>query len=231
MSHLRLGRSLALPDAQDRFKRTPLPKIVMKLLLFSDLHADADAARRVVELAKTVDVVVGAGDFGNLRRALGGCIDILKGIDRPAGLVAGNNESTEELTDACRGWLNAHVLHGSGVTLGGVSFFGVGGGVPVTPFGSWSYDFTEAQAADLLKDCPAGGVLVSHSPPKGVVDVSSGGQSLGSVAVRDAVLRCRPALVVCGHIHASAGRQAVLGSSTVVNAGPVAIPWDLPSGG
>ena len=56
----------------------------------------------------------------------------------------------------------------------------------MTPFGPWSYDFTEEQAAELLAGCPRGCVLVSHSPPKGTVDVDSRGRSLGSVAVRDA---------------------------------------------
>jgi Icc-related predicted phosphoesterase len=80
-----------------------------------------------------------------------------------------------------------------------VEFFGLGGGIPVTPFGAWSYDFTEEQAAELLSGCPKGGVLVSHSPPKGAVDVDSRGRSLGSVAVRDAVDRLEPVLVVCAH--------------------------------
>jgi Icc-related predicted phosphoesterase len=199
----------------------------MKLLLFSDLHADAAAARRLVERARGVDVVVSAGDLGNVRRNLRVSIDVLKAIDRPVVLVAGNNESTEELAAACRGWAQAHVLHGSGVTIAGVEFFGLGGGVPVTPFGAWSWDFTEEQAAALLASCPAGCVLVSHSPPKGAVDVSSSGQSLGSVAVREAVLRLQPRLVVCGHIHACAGQTARLGASPVVNAGPDGVAWDL----
>jgi Icc-related predicted phosphoesterase len=199
----------------------------VKLLLFSDLHASAGAARDLVERARSADVVVGAGDFGNVRRQLRVCLDVLRAIDRPAVLVPGNNESTDELAAACRGWPGAHVLHGSGVTLAGVPFFGLGGGIPVTPFGAWSYDFTEEEAADLLRGCPAGCVLVSHSPPKGAVDVTSSGQSLGSVAVRDAVLRLRPALVVCGHIHACAGQQATLGSSPVVNAGPAGVGWVL----
>jgi uncharacterized protein len=199
----------------------------MKLLLFSDLHADADAARQLVERARTADILIGAGDFGNLRRQLPVCIDILRAIDKPAVLVAGNNESTEELIDACRDWPSAHVLHGSGITLAGATFFGLGGGVPVTPFGSWSYDFTEEQAAELLSGCPTGCVLVSHSPPHGAVDVSSRGQSLGSVAVRQTVLRQRPILVVCGHIHACAGQQAMLGTTPVVNAGPQDVEWLL----
>jgi Icc-related predicted phosphoesterase len=199
----------------------------MNLLLFSDLHADTAAARKLVERARAADVVVGAGDLGNVRRDVGACIDVLRAIDRPAVLVAGNNESTEELREACRAWPQAHVLHGSGVTLAGVPFFGVGGGIPVTPFGPWSYDFTEEEAAELLAGCPEGCVLVSHSPPNGAVDVSSGGRSLGSVAVRDIVLSRRPRLVVCGHIHASAGQQALLGRSPVVNAGPGGVEWVL----
>src|SRR5262249_7874393 len=104
---------------------------------------------------------------------------------------------------------------------------GLGGGVPVTPFGSWSYDLTEEQAAGLLAGCPPGAVLVSHSPPQGAVDVSSRGQSLGSVSVRAAIQRTRPLLVVCGHIHASAGQQASIGTTPVVNAGPAGVWWEL----
>ena len=199
----------------------------MKLLLLSDVHNDARAARRLVDRAAAVDVVIGAGDFGNVRRDLRPCIDVLRAIQRPAVLVAGNNESTEELREACRTWKSAHVLHGSGVTLHGVSFFGIGGGIPVTPFGSWSYDFTEEEATVLLAECPAGCVLVSHSPPQGAVDRDSRGRNLGSAAVRDAVMRLAPVLVVCGHIHASAGQHARLGTSPVVNAGPDGVVWEL----
>lgn len=74
----------------------------MKLLLFSDLHTNASAAERLVERARAADVIVGAGDFGNLRRDIEVCIDVLRRAGKPAILVAGNNESTEELAAACR---------------------------------------------------------------------------------------------------------------------------------
>lgn len=202
----------------------------MRLLLFSDLHCDLRAARRLVELASSVDIVVGAGDFGNMRRGVEVAIDALRTIDRPAVLVPGNAESCEELADACRVWPAARVLHGSGVTIDGVPFFGLGGAVPVTPFGSWSYDFSEEQATELLAGCPAGGVLVSHSPPHGAVDVAAGGQSLGSTAVRAAIERTVPRLVVCGHIHHSTGQHASIGATPVVNAGPRGVIWDLEAG-
>jgi Icc-related predicted phosphoesterase len=131
------------------------------------------------------------------------------------------------LINACRAWNQAHVLHGRHTKIDGITFFGIGGGIPVTPFGSWSYDFTEKQARDLLNDCPPGGVLVSHSPPKGILDISSNGRSLGSKAVRDAIEHKKPDLVVCGHIHGSAGQTRLFGETTVINAGPHGIIWNL----
>lgn len=201
--------------------------ITMRLLVFSDLHRDSVAARQLVERSRGVDVVVGAGDFATTRRGIEDCLAVLREIDRPAVVVAGNSETTEELAEACRSWPRAHVLHGSGVTLSGVPFFGLGAAVPVTPFGDWSYDLTEDEAAKLLASCPPGAVLVTHSPPKGAADADSSGRSLGSTAVRDAVLRASPRLVVCGHIHASWGQRATLGESPVVNVGPAGLEWEL----
>ncbi len=200
----------------------------MKLLLFSDLHCDAGAARQLVERARTADLVVGAGDFGTVRRGLAKTLDVLRAIEAPAVVVPGNGESFEELQAACRSWSSVHVLHGSGTAIDGVDIFGLGGGVPVTPFGDWSWDFTEEQAAQLLADCPQGGILVSHSPPKGAADVSSAGGSFGSTAVREAVEAKHPRLVVCGHIHESWGRQEKIGDSLVVNAGPQGVELELP---
>jgi Icc-related predicted phosphoesterase len=192
----------------------------MKLLLFSDLHSDFRTASKLVEMSKDVDVVVGAGDFCIGRRGLAQIVNALALIEKPTVLVPGNSESEEELINACRLWQSAHVLHGSGITIEDIDFFGIGGGIPITPFGAWSYDFTEEEAFELLRGCPPGCILVSHSPPKGVLDRSSDGRSLGSRAVRETVNIKKPGLVVCGHIHASSCMSDRLGDTVVINAGP-----------
>jgi Icc-related predicted phosphoesterase len=201
----------------------------MKLLLFSDVHRDINKCQKLVELAHTeaIDVVVGAGDFGSFRRGLEAVISTLSKISKPAILVPGNSESDTELLEACQTWPAATVLHGTGTTVDQVNFWGIGGGIPVTPFGPWSFDFTEEAAKALLADCPPAAVLVSHSPPKGVVDRDSSGRNLGSVAIRETILFRQPRLVVCGHIHAAAGQYTMLGETPVVNAGPEGIIWDL----
>ena len=200
----------------------------MKLLVFSDLHNDFCTASKLVELSNTVDVVVGAGDFCVARRGLDEIIAPLSAITKPTVVVPGNSESDQELSKACRSWKTARVLHGRRVTIAEIPFFGIGGGIPITPFGSWSYDFTEDEAYDLLRDCPSGGVLVSHSPPAGVLDLSSDGRSLGSQAVRETILIKKPNLVVCGHIHGSAGQIDRIGETTVINAGPRGIIYRFP---
>ena len=199
----------------------------MKLLVFSDLHNDFRTASKLVELSNTVDVVVGAGDFCVARRGLDEIIESLSAIAKPTVLVPGNSESEEELLQACQSWETARVLHGSRETIAETKFFGIGGGIPITPFGSWSYDFSEDEAYDLLRDCPSGGVLISHSPPLGVLDGSSDGRRLGSQAVRETILIKKPILVVSGHIHGSDGQIDRIAETPVINAGRKGIIWEL----
>ena len=199
----------------------------MRLLVFSDIHDDLRAASNLVKRSAEVDVVVGAGDYSMPRQGLGEIINALMKIQKPTALVSGNCETTEELKAACRAWPNAQVLQGERVTLGGMSFYGIGGGIPITPFGSWSYDFSENEALQLLKDCPSGGVLISQSPPKGILDISSDGRSLGSTAIKETITNKNPLLVICGHIHASAGQIERFGETTIINAGPEGIIWNL----
>jgi len=52
----------------------------MKLLVFSDLHSDFRIASKLVALSQDVDVVVGAGDFCNVRRGLEEIIQALSAI-------------------------------------------------------------------------------------------------------------------------------------------------------
>ena len=190
----------------------------MKLLAASDLHTDLAAARRLVEASRGADVVVVAGDLASVHRGLEETVEALERIETPTVLVPGNNETDVALREACDGWVAATVLHGEATELDGRPFFGLGGGVPVTPW-DWSFDLTEADAAEMLASCPEGAVLVVHSPPLGHVD-RSGSRELGSEAVLRAIEEKRPAVALCGHIHESWGRESRIGPTPVINLGP-----------
>jgi len=190
----------------------------LKLLAFSDVHTDLDAAARLVEAARDADVVVCAGDLASVHRGLEPTVDALAAIDVPTVLVPGNNETDAALRDACAGWEAAAVLHGEAAEIDGQAFFGLGAGVPVTPW-DWSFDLAEDEAAAMLSGCAHGAVLVSHSPPKGYVDLSRG-THLGSEAVLRAIEGAQPVVALCGHIHESWGEEATIGATRVINLGP-----------
>lgn len=136
----------------------------------------------------------------------------LREIAAPVLLVPGNNETADALRAAAGDF--ATVLHGEGVEVEGVSFFGLGAGVPTTPW-DWSFDLTEEEAEGMLAGMPEGAVLLSHSPPKGHVD-----KGLGSAAVARAAERKQARAVLCGHIHEEWGNESRIGETFVRNLGP-----------
>lgn len=65
---------------------------------------------------------------------------------------------------------------------------------------------------------PAGiDVLITHTPPAGILDVSSRGRALGCPMLRAELPRIAPRVHCFGHVHASAGQRRI-GDTLFVNA-------------
>ncbi|MEM9844913.1 MAG: metallophosphoesterase family protein [Pseudomonadota bacterium] len=190
----------------------------MKIMAFSDLHLSRSRAVALVEASQTAELVIGAGDFCNQRQGLEQAMDMLSGIKAPFVAVPGNAESIKELRQAAPPGISP--LHGEGIEVEGLKIFGLGYGVPPTPFGDWSCDLSEEDAEAHLATCETADILILHSPPKGVADRTSTGASVGSVALHDAIARIQPQLALCGHIHDSWGQEGAIGRSRIVNLGP-----------
>lgn len=189
------------------------------MLAFSDLHRDLSQAEELVRMSAEADLVVGAGDFASVHEGLEEMIDVLAAIEAPTVLVPGNNETDEALRAAAASWEAATVLHGEGTTIDGVEVYGLGAGVPVTPW-DWSFDLDDEAATGMLAGCPEGALLVLHSPPKDHCDEAGDGNHFGSEALLAAIEGKRPRLAVCGHIHESWGCESRIGETPVRNLGP-----------
>ena len=197
----------------------------MRILAFSDLHCDLGRAADLVERSPDYDAVVCAGDLASVHSGLEETVAALRPIEVPVVLVPGNNETAAALRTACADWPAATVLHGEGTELDGVEVFGLGAGIPITPW-DWSFDLDEGEAEAALAGCPEGALLVLHSPPYGHVD-SSRGRHLGSRAILEAIEERGPRLAVCGHIHESWGERSVIGATPVLNLGPDGVDLDV----
>ncbi len=90
--------------------------------------------------------------------------------------------------------------------------------VPFTPFGTYR-EAPEEVIELCLPKFPVD-ILVSHSPPKGYLDMSRyhGGGHVGSEAVLKWIRKNKPLLSLHGHIHESPGTEK-LGKTTLVNPG------------
>jgi len=191
----------------------------VKLLAFSDLHRDLGQAAELVAMSAEADVVIGAGDFASIHEGLGETIEALAAIKTPTILVPGNNETEDALREAASDWSAATVLHGEGTSIDGVEFYGLGAGIPATPW-DWSFDLDDESASEMLAACPQGAVLVLHSPPQGHCDSNGHGDHFGSPALLEAIDEKQPRLSVCGHIHESWGCKSKIGETPVHNLGP-----------
>jgi Icc-related predicted phosphoesterase len=191
----------------------------VRILAFSDLHRNLEQAAQLVEMSADADVVIGAGDFASIHEGLEETIDALAPIAAPTLLVPGNNETEDALREAAAGWSAATVLHGDGTEIDGVEFYGLGAGIPVTPW-DWSFDLDDEAAAEKLSACPEGAVLVLHSPPQGHCDTNGSGEHFGSEALLRAIEEKRPRVAVCGHIHESWGCESRVGETPLRNLGP-----------
>jgi Icc-related predicted phosphoesterase len=191
----------------------------VRILAFSDLHRDLGQAAKLVEMSAEADVVIGAGDFASIHEGLEETIGALAAIGAPSVLVPGNNETADALREAAGAWPTATVLHGEGTAIDGVEFFGLGAGIPVTPW-EWSFDLDDEAAAAMLAPCPQGAVMVLHSPPRDHCDSASDGTHFGSPALLAAIEEKRPRVAVCGHIHESWGCESEVGGTPVRNLGP-----------
>ena len=197
----------------------------VNILAFSDLHRNVDAAQAIVDASREADVVVGAGDFATQGMGLRDTIDLLRAVLAPLVIVAGNHDDLDELRDACSAGNAIHVLHGEAATVAGIPFFGLGFEIPSgRRRDSWNRQLDEQEAAKLMRTCPPGAVLVTHSPPFGCADVQRNGAHEGSRAIRDAVMSAQPRLHLCGHIHQAWGTSGIVGRCPVHNLGPT-VNW------
>lgn len=196
----------------------------MKILAFSDLHRDKDAANVILSASVEADIVVGAGDFATKGTGAKDTLDILAQCRVPLVVVHGNHDAPSEIEHICGQAQNLHYLHGAGMTLRGISFFGLGGEIPSRNTFHWNASETEVNAAKMLTACPPNAVLITHTPPFGAADLQNNGNHEGSVSIRDAAENLAPQLLLCGHIHHAWGSHGKVASTPVHNLGPT-INW------
>jgi Icc-related predicted phosphoesterase len=197
----------------------------LKITCISDTHT----LHRELELPGG-DLLVHGGDFtmfGSNAAAIRDFNDWLGEQDYLHKIVIpGNHEGFLESDPSKRKWIsNARLLINESIEVMGLKIWGS----PVTPLYGGAFGLSsETDRRRLYAKIPEDvDILVTHGPPFGILDKAPGSDNhAGCRELLQAVLRVKPRLHICGHIHGAHGTYNS-GETLFVNAALLGQDGDL----
>jgi len=196
---------------------------MLKILAFADMHGSKKAFKDIKKKSKDVDLLVCAGDISIFERDIKKILKDFNNIGKPMILIAGNHESEYELKTLCKKYENIFFLIDSGYSVGQYHFIcaeGNGFSHEDKRFEKIGKKFLKKIHKIRKSDKNARFILVTHAPPhKTKLDKIMGGYS-GNKAIRRFIVKAKPHLALCGHIHENAKKKDTIGKTRVINPGP-----------
>ena len=181
----------------------------MRILHISDTHG---YHRRLKNLPEA-DVIVHSGDI-TMTGGADEAVDFMEWFcDLPYAhkvFIAGNHDFCLHGGEPDGLDPNCHYLCNDSVVIEGLKFYGIPLSVETAVSGTLA-----ASYAAIPDDTD---VLITHQPPKNILDLSEG-YGYGSLELRNVVMRIRPRVHLFGHIHDAAG--IVTAGDTVFSNGAV----------
>ena len=195
-----------------------------KILLFSDIHGDFLAIKKLKQKAKSVDFCICAGDITNFSKDIERVVKELNSFKKPIFFVPGNHEDESEVFEiANRLFKSPNIVSVNNKLLEYNDFIIIGSEVNGFSREDERFElFTKLVTKELKnkKYHDKKIILVTHAPPYNTkLDPVSPGYHVGSKSVLDTIKILKPIIAVSGHIHEPAGATQKIGKTLAVNAG------------
>lgn len=193
----------------------------MKILAAGDIHGDQSLAKRLAERAEkeNVDLVILTGDLTQLDQSPDGIVGKFREKGKKVLIIPGNHDSFATI-DFLAEMYGVKNIHGYSVKYDNVGIFGCGG-ANVGPFSK----VEEGEMMDLLKQ---GFEKIKYLPKKIMVTHVHPSESMmekmstfipGSPAVKRAIDKFKPDILLCSHVHEAEGIEEKIGKTKVINVG------------
>ncbi len=189
----------------------------MKILGFVDVHGNMSALKSVIKKSKKADVLVCAGDLSIFQEGLEILIAKLSKANKLVLIIPGNHEDEGLLADVCSAFSNVLYMHERSYHFGKYVFFGYGGG----GF-SQKDERLERLAKRFKKHLKKNDkvILFTHAPPYGTKLDKVWHDYVGNESINKFIKIIKPKLLICGHIHETAGKSDKISSTKIINPGP-----------
>mgnify|MGYP001387564601 CR=1 FL=1 len=189
----------------------------MKFLAFSDTHEDYNILRKLIKRAKKDDIefVLVGGDFTEFERGMHKALKELQQIGKPVYVIPGNHEEGDLYKEAIKKYPNCINVDRSDLDLHSHVLLSYGG----DGFSLEDPDFRNISRSWYGKHKDRKIILFLHGPPFATkLDyLDHLERHVGNKDYRKFIERIQPQLVICGHLHETAGMVDEIGTSKVVS--------------
>jgi Icc-related predicted phosphoesterase len=187
----------------------------MRVYAVADVHGKPD---RIAQIRRNIsklepETLVIAGDITNYKNSTM-VIEQLNDMPIPVLAIRGNSDwpKVDRLLER---FPNTASLHLREHIINGIGLVGVSGTIPV-PFrskvGIWEQRIMNSLGTLVNTDT----ILVTHTPPLGILDKVFNKYNAGSRRLYKFILERQPKILICGHIHENPG-VGFVGKTLVVN--------------
>lgn len=185
----------------------------MNVVLLADLHGKFPGVLPEHDVLCLAGDILASNDIDKMEAWL------VSVTDKPIFWIPGNHDVP--LKGWCSRYHRIRCLHGNVIVVDGVKFGGfVWNNCSDSPEMAGFFAYCTPNMDKLrnevarLKPCD---VLVSHSPPAGILDTTHDGVSVGIPLLMEWAKASGCRHVLCGHVHEQGGKVYSDGSITVVN--------------
>jgi len=200
-------------------KRNSLLKIMKKtkIMAIGDLHGDTNLIKKLSRKAdeEEIDIMIFAGDLTFFERSTKNLIGPFVKDNRKILLIPGNHESNETINFLTNLYPNTQNIHESPFIENDLGIFGVGS-ADSGPFSITEKEITFylEKSHEQIKDAKKK-ILVTHMHPAKTKSEFIGYP--GSKAIKDAITKFNPLIVINAHVHEAGGLEDIQGSTKIFN--------------
>lgn len=189
----------------------------MKILAFTDVHANKRMLLKLVHKARDADIMLCCGDLSLFGDGLRQALKLLTRAGKPLLLIHGNHE--EETVIEHLSMKHVIPFHRKSYRMGNYLFLGHGGG------GFSLTDHKLEKRLHQLKEKIREGdkiIFVTHAPPYGTeLDLLPLFGHVGCRTITKAIKELKPHLFLCGHLHENFNVHQKLDRTLMINPGPL----------
>ena len=189
----------------------------MKFLTFVDLHEDKKYLKELIKRASKddIDFVICAGDLTMFGRSLRYVLKQFNNLNKKVYLIPGNHESDKMFKEVIADYPNCINFNKKAIKKEDYVILGYGGG----GFAADDPEFRKISREWYGKYQNDKVILVTHGPPYGNKTDLLEKRHVGNYDYKKFVERIKPKLMICGHLHETAGTQDKIGKTIIINPG------------